>query len=304
MEISVVIVSWNTRDLLRDCLASVLREGVEEIVVIDNGSHDGSPDMVRQEFPQVMLLEPGENLGFARANELALPVCTCRYLMLLNPDTIVLPGAFHKLVRYLEDHPQVGVVGPMLLNDDGTLQPSACRFPSLLTEFYEWFGLRGLFPKSRFFGRLYYGYQADRPFAADWVIGACMLVRRSVYLQVGGLDGRFFMYGEELDWCYRIRQSGWQIHYVPEAQVIHYGGQSAMKAASPQLVEYFRSRHQFHHKHHSFGYRLAMRLLYITSLGLRVVGYRLWASLVPTNRERVLKDAGVFERCLAGHFQF
>lgn len=304
MELSVVIVSWNTCELLRDCLASAIREGAGEIFVVDNGSVDGSPQMVRREFPEVRLLEPGDNLGFARANELALPLASGRHLMLLNPDTVVLPGAFQKLIAYLDAHPRVGALGPMLLNPDGTLQPSACRFPSLLTEFYEWFGLRGLFPKNRALGRLYYGYRADKPMNADWVIGACLLVRQEVYLQVGGLDGRFFMYGEELDWCYRIRQAGWQIHYLPQAQVIHYGGQSAQKAASPQLVEYFRSRHQFHHKHHSPAVRWAMRLLYITSLGLRVAGYRLWARVFPRNRERILKDAIVFERCLAGHFQF
>lgn len=283
---------------------SVRRQGVREIFVVDNGSSDGSPDMLRREFPEVRLLEPGANLGFARGNEVALPQTSGKYLMLLNPDTLVMPGAFQRMVDHLEAHPEVGAVGPMLLNADGSLQPSACRFPSLLTEFYEWFGLRGLFPKNRLLGRMYYGYKADQPFAVDWVIGACLMVRRVVHQEVGGLDPRFFMYAEELDWCYRIRQANWRIHYLPQAQVLHYGGASAQKAQSPLLVEYFRSRHQFHQKHHPWLYRQAMRLLYITSLGLRVASYRLWAKLVKSNRERILKDAFVFERCLAGHFQF
>ncbi|MER3457620.1 MAG: glycosyltransferase family 2 protein, partial [Chloroflexota bacterium] len=227
--LSIIIVNWNTRDLLAACLESIERSlssddgaGMKlqaEIIVVDNGSTDGTVEMLRRDYPDVRLIENRHNVGFARANNQGLAASRGRYLLLLNTDAFLRGPALARLVRFMEEHPEAGVVGPRLYFGDGTLQHSCYAFPTLATEFYGAVGLDRLFPRSRLFGRYRLGYWDMRDVReVDVVMGACLMARREVFEQIGGLDERFFMYSEEVDWCYRARQAGWRIYYVPQAE--------------------------------------------------------------------------------------
>jgi N-acetylglucosaminyl-diphospho-decaprenol L-rhamnosyltransferase len=299
MRISVIIVNWNTAGPLARALRSLAPIGglAWEPIVIDNHSADGSVAMVRRDFPGVRLIANPDNRGFGRACNQGLALATGDYVLLLNPDAELQPGAITTLLAHLEPRPDVAMVGPTLVHDDGSPQPSACRAPGWLTEFYEWFGLRGLFPDHRGLGRLYYGYRHDRPFACDWLVGACMLVRRAALQAVGGFDERYWLYAEELDWCRRFRQAGWQVHFVPAARVAHSGGAASAQHPKPMLVEWFRSRHQYHAKFDPPARRAAIFLTYFLALALRVLAYRGWALVDGRRRAGLRRDAAIFAAC-------
>lgn len=225
VDVSVVIVNWNTRDLLLQTLESLHRETHRvtfETIVVDNGSTDGSAELVRQVWRQVHLISLPANRGFAVGNNTGFQIASGRYLLLLNSDTIVLPTTLQGMVRFLDSHPEAGCVGCRHLNPDGTLQGSMDTFPSLLKDFLCYTELRRL-PILLPFLRKRYPWWTDHAQVreVDWVNGACMMVRREVITEVGGLDEGFFIYAEELDWCYRIRQAGWHVWFTPEAEVIH-----------------------------------------------------------------------------------
>lgn len=274
LDLSIVIVSYNTRELLRTCLASVLstlsrHEPIHqdraqrllsfEIWVVDNASADGSAAMVATDFPDVLLITNGQNLGFAAANNQALLQAKGRYVLLLNPDTVVLEDACRDLVTFMDDHPEAGAAGVKLLNPDGTLQHAAFRFPSLLMTLFDFFPLNHRIANSRLNGR----YPARRydgsPFQIDHPLGACFIVRRTAAEQVGWLDPEFFIYCEEVDWCIRLKRAGWSIYCVPHAQVIHYGGQSTAQFRGQMLVALHRSRSQLFKKHYGPIYQFAVR---------------------------------------------
>ncbi|MBC7545667.1 MAG: glycosyltransferase family 2 protein [Candidatus Sericytochromatia bacterium] len=305
MRISVIIVNWNTAGPLAQALQSLQPiVGLDwEPIVVDNASADESVAMLRRDFPAVTVIANPDNCGFGRACNQGFSRATGDYVLLLNPDAALLPGAVSTLVSYLETHPAVGMVGPTLLHDDGQIQYSACRNPSLKTEAYEWFGLRGLLPDNEAVGALYYGYRQDRSFACDWLVGACLLVRRETLAEVGGFDERFWLYAEELDWCRRMNTAGWQTHFVPAARVRHSGGAASAKAASPMLVEWFRSRHQYHAKYDPPWVRAGLAGLYIFALGLRVAVYRIWARLQPERGKGLSRDADIFAACLQFHLR-
>ncbi len=268
--IAVIIVSYNTRRLLYDCLDSLRHNGAAlplRILVIDNQSQDGSPEMVRREFADCELLLPGRNLGFAAGNNLGLRrlgllagrpaagAAVPEYVLLLNPDTMVHPGAIATMRDFLARHPRVALVGPRLLNPDGTLQTAAFRFPTLLMSLLEVFPPGELLP-----GRLYNSWWHGRypqepagqaPFPIDHPLGACMLVRSAVIQAIGGFDERYFMYSEEIDWCYRMRQAGWAIWQVPAAHVTHIGGAATSQFRRRMLLELHRSRLRFFQQHYS-----------------------------------------------------
>jgi GT2 family glycosyltransferase len=232
VDLSVIIVNWNTADLTRRCLETLSdalpAELSAEILVVDNASTDGSAEMVAREFPSVILLRRSENGGFARANNEALARAGGEYAYLLNSDTVSLPGSIERLVAHLQRETMCGVAAPRLLNEDLTLQPSCWRFPRWDTAALESLYLYRLLPR-RWRGELllagYWDHERARP--VDWVMGAAMLVRRAVLTQVGGLSERYFMFGEDLEWCWRIRRAGWRIDYRPEASVIHLRGRSS-----------------------------------------------------------------------------
>lgn len=248
-DLSVIIVNWNARDLLRRCLHSLEPERSEialEAVVVDNASSDGSADSVAQIFPWVRMIVNGQNHGFAKANNQAAAICRGRYLLLLNPDTVVDSGALAALVRYADAHPAVGVVGPRLVNPDGSLQRSCWRkFPGLgmaiSDALYLWKSkwtpgvITGEYPAS--------ALQTDRPVAH--VLGACMLIRRAAWEQVGPLDEGYFLYLEETDWCCRAKQAGWGVAYYPHSVVVHWGQRSSRQVPEESLRHYYRSLYRF-----------------------------------------------------------
>ncbi|RRR67953.1 MAG: glycosyltransferase family 2 protein [Candidatus Viridilinea halotolerans] len=253
--VAVIIVSYNTCALLRDCLASLQACTLPlQVLVVDNGSHDGSVAMVRHTFPHVHLLEPGANVGFAQANNLGLawfaqqPAALPAYVLLLNPDTIVHHGALEALVAFLAQHPRVGLVGPRLLNPDGTHQAAAFRFPTLLMTLLDLFPPGEVLP-GRLYGSWWHGrYPQERgtaPFAIDHPLGACMLVRRAVLEEVGPLNADYFMYSEEVEWCWRIRQAGWAIWQVPDARVTHIGGAATSQLRHSMFSALWQSRARF-----------------------------------------------------------
>jgi N-acetylglucosaminyl-diphospho-decaprenol L-rhamnosyltransferase len=248
VELTVVVVSYNTRALLERCLASLERSrGVTtRVVVVDNASKDGSAEMVRERFPGVELRAVDRNLGFAGANNVVLREVTTPYVLLLNPDTEVLDDAPAALVRFLRAHPRAGVVGGRLVYGDGSFQHSVFAFPSLLQVFLDVFPVNHRLTSSRLNGR----YSRDayaHPFQADHPLGACMCLRREA---VQLMDEGFFMYSEEVDLCRRIKAAGWEIWYTPDAKVIHHEGQATRQFRGEMLVQLHKSRYRFYAKHH------------------------------------------------------
>lgn len=272
LDLSVVIVSFNTRELLRECLRSTLAslscppnrdQGASdwswEAWVVDNASPDGSAAMVAADFPNVRLIANEENRGFAAANNQALRQSTGRYVLLLNPDTVVQGSAFAELVSFMDRTPAAGAAGVSLLNPDGTPQQSCFRFPTLLMSFFDFFPLNHRLTNSRLNGRYPLHRHAGGPFAIDHPLGACFIVRRTAAEQVGWLDEDYFMYCEEIDWCLRLKRGGWQIFCVPQAKVTHLGGQSTRQFRGAMLVELHRSRRLLFEKHYGKCFRFAHR---------------------------------------------
>ena len=286
--LAVVILNYNRADLLADCLESIYAAPTRcalAIWVVDNASSDGSAAMVRARFPQAHMIESPVNGGFSYGNNLALrellQISDCRfqistanvpsaignrqsaipnpqspipnYTMLLNNDTIVPAGALDGLVDYLEAHPEVGAVGPKLILPDGSLD-LACRrsFPTPEVSFYRMLGLSRLFPKSPRFARYNMTYlDPDVETEVDALVGACMLLRSAVVREVGLLDEQFFMYGEDLDWAYRIKQYGWRIAYYPRVVVYHYKRAASTRRAIPSIRAFYDAMRIFHRKHYA-----------------------------------------------------
>ncbi|UCC30676.1 MAG: glycosyltransferase family 2 protein [Phycisphaerales bacterium] len=245
-DVTIVIVSYNVRDLLRDCLASIpsgCQGLITETFVVDNASSDRSAEMVSREFPWARLLHNENNAGFAAANNVGLCQATGRYVLLLNPDTRLRPSAVFELVRFMDARPSAGYCGPRLLNGDTSHQPSARRLPTLFSTAYSLLGLSSRFPKSRHALDLHLLHGHTKDFRADWLTGACLLVRASCVRQVGALDPGFFLYFEETDWCRRMLAAGWTGWFVHRAEVVHLGGRSVSHAGATDL---FFGNHPIH----------------------------------------------------------
>ena len=253
LTLSVVIVNWNTCDLLVKCLHTLyadldhagLRDSAE-VFVIDNASTDGSPAQMRQHFPQVRLIENADNPGFACANNQALRQCMGEYVLLLNPDTEILPSALNSLMKFAKSNPQAGIIAPRILNPDCSLQESAYPLPSLRGEVWRMFHLDKLHPLGIY--RMQ-DWDVSVPREVESTLGACLLVQRSVLAQIGLLDEDYFMYSEEIDLCVRARKAGWQIWWVPQAQVIHYGGQSTRQVAVTMFLTLYEGKVKYFRKH-------------------------------------------------------
>ncbi len=244
-DISICIVTYQARDLLKDCLDSIYQcppASTFEIIVVDNHSQDGVIEMIRKEYPDVQLIENATNEGYTRPMNQALKAGSGRYLIQLNPDTLVPPEMFDRLVRFMEEHPEAGICTPKVLNRDGTLQKQCRRSAARPWDAFTYFtGLSKRYPKDRrFAGYLMTYLDENEVNAVEAVSGSCMFIRREVIRQIGYLDELFFAYQEDADFCFRARQAGWKIYYNPEAQIIHYGGQGGSK------VEVYRSIYQWH----------------------------------------------------------
>jgi N-acetylglucosaminyl-diphospho-decaprenol L-rhamnosyltransferase len=270
--ISIIIVSWNTARFLENCLASILTDlptSPIEIWVVDNASSDDSPRMVRERFPQVHLIENRENVGFARANNQAIQRCTGKYILLLNPDTLVAAGALQALTNFLDDHPEAGAAGARILNPDGSLQISSHPRPTLSRELWRLFHLDRLLPYAEYPQKK---WETDQPREVDVLIGACLLLRKDVLDQVGFLDEDYFMYSEEVDLCYRIQSAGWQLFWVPQADVVHFGGQSTQQVPTEMFLNLYHSKIKYFRKHYGWTaaqiYKLILRLAALSRLTL------------------------------------
>jgi len=291
LDLAIVIVNYNVCDLLRDCLKSVYASTdlTFEVCVVDNASPDDSASMVAREFPQVHLIRNMQNMGYAAANNLGLRYFGFtdqragigeqgaglpRYALLLNPDTVVPPGAFAQLIKLMDDHPDFGVSGPKLVRLDGSLD-LACRrgFPSVEVSFWRLTKLSKIFPRSKRFGRYNMTYlDPDQPAEIDAVVGAFMLVRREAIAQTGLLDEIFWMYGEDLDWAYRIKQRGWKVYYYPQVVVTHVKRASSSQdnaGAAKAKYEFDRAMWLFYRKHYQAATAAPIDWLVKFGLGLK-----------------------------------
>lgn len=259
-DLSIIVVSWNVRDLLHSCLKSVneslsSRKGQalsSQVVVVDNASIDGSVEMIRGTFPKVHLIVNDRNVGFTKGNNQGIAFSDGRYVLLLNPDTEVVDDALGEMVAYMDDHMATGALGPQLLYTDGQVQSSRRRFPGLRTAYVESTFLQSWFAQSEILEQYYVlDKPDDETQAVDWVVGACLLMRRKTLEEVGPLDESFFMYSEELDWCYRVKQQAWEVVYFPTAQVIHHAGKSSEQVLPVRHIQFQRSKVLFFKKHHS-----------------------------------------------------
>jgi len=254
-DLSIAIVTWNARELLQTCLRSVYdnASGIEfEVIVVDNASTNGTAVMVERCFPNVRLIVNSANRFFGRASNQAIQVSHGRHVLLLNADTLVLPRALPLLVAFLDAHPEVGMVGPRLLNSDGTLQVSCNRFPSVAFGLLEVLAINQHWPQNPILRWHTYGnWDRGTTQPVDAVSGACMMARGSAIKEVGLLDERFKMYFEEDDWCFRFREAGWMIYYYPDAQVVHHGGRN-QESWKPGLADdlYWDSFLKFYEKHY------------------------------------------------------
>jgi len=273
MDLAIIIVSYNTIQLLAECLDSVLvgldRSGLSgEVWVVDNASADGSAEMVRTRFSSVRLIAHEENVGFAAGNNLALKAVRLgstvipRHILFLNPDTRVIADALGIMVRFLDASPTVGAAGPRLVHGDGSFQHSAFAFPGLIQLMLDFFPLHPRLLDARLNGRYPRRlYEVAEPFAVDHPLGAALMVRGETLAQVGGFDERFFMYCEEIDLCRRIRGLGWDVYCVPEAEIVHLVGQSTRQFRDRMFVALWRSRFLMYDKHESAAFRWAARRL-------------------------------------------
>jgi len=269
--LSIIIVNYNVKEFLEQALQSIEKATVNlsaEVFVVDNHSVDESVKMVRQKYPRVRLIVNEQNAGFAAANNQALRQAQGDYLLVLNPDTLVQEDTFVTMIDYLDKHPDVGMAGCKILNPDGTLQ-LACRrsFPTLRVALPKIFGLSRLFPRSKFFGKYNLTYlDPNQETSVDAVSGSFMMVRKKAMDEVGLLDESFFMYGEDLDWCYRFKQAGWDIKYVPDTKIIHYKGESSKFAAFDSFITFYRAMDLFVRKH--FGSRWTFIFHFFIRLGI------------------------------------
>ena len=281
--LSIIIVNYNAGNYLENCLKSVYAETKQipfDIWVVDNNSEDASVSIIRQNFPQVNLIENKENTGFAIANNQAIGKCTGDYILLLNPDTLILENAIEKTVKFMDENPQTGIAGCKVLNEDGTLQ-LACRrsIPAPGVAFFRLTGLSRLFPNNKGMAKYNLTYlDPDEANEVDAVSGAFLMIRRTVVDKIGGLDERFFMYGEELDWCLRTNKAGWKVMYYPEGQITHYKGECSKSNCRKAAFEFYRSMYLFHKKHFADNYNPIINMIIYAGIFLTAV--RSWRSFL------------------------
>ncbi len=269
LDVSILIVSWNVRELLCACLDSILTAPVTltpqqglphvEIIVVDSASSDDTVAYLTTHYPQVKVLAQRENVGFTRGNNIALAKARGRHLLLLNPDTLVLGDAIGTMMRYLDDHPQVGIVGPHTLNSDGSTQSTRRHFPNKRIAFFESTSWQAFAPRA-WLADYYVSSAPDTAtLAVDWVQGSCLMARREVYEQIGALDEGYVMFFEEMDWCKRAKAAGWQVHYLGNAQIIHHGGQSSVQIGAQKHIHFQQSKLRYFRKHHGAAFAAVLR---------------------------------------------
>jgi N-acetylglucosaminyl-diphospho-decaprenol L-rhamnosyltransferase len=282
VDLSIIIVSWNVIDLLMDCLDSILENSIMlmtpreermrfEVIVVDSASEDDTVDKIRKHFTRVKLFPQTENVGFVRGNNIGIKEAKGRYILLLNPDTVVLGNALKDMVDYMEDNADVGIVGPYTLNTNGTVQPTRRRFPTIKTAFFESTWLQPFAPESL----LNHYYVRDLPDLAiidvDWVQGSAMMIRKEVFDQIGLLDPGYVMYSEELDFCRRAKDDNWRVVYHCCSQIIHHGGKSSEQISVQKHIWFQQSKLRYFHKYHGWMVAQALRIFLLASYSWQII---------------------------------
>jgi GT2 family glycosyltransferase len=307
-QLSIIIVNWNTRDITRDCLRSVRQHAgplAYEVVVVDNASSDGSAEMIRAEFPDVRLIANKTNLGFGRANNQAMRAARSRYFLLLNSDTVVFDDAIPRLVNFIATDSRIGIAGCKLLFEDRTLQASCSRFPSIRVALLEDLMLYKFLPR-RLQGELLLGgyWPHDRARDVDAVWGAAMLVRRQVFEQTGGFDERIFMYGEDLEWCMRVRDRGWRIAFTPEAAIVHLNHKSSEQKYGDERVDLCHKRaYEIYRRRAGFAAMALLMLIKTFGALIRVGYFGLRATGKGRMRDYFSAQARIHSRSLRYHLR-
>jgi len=289
VDLSVIVVSFNTRDLTLKCLESAYSDlqscgFVFQIIVVDNASTDGSANAIGLRFPAIQVINNSTNAGFGAANNIGMKVATGRFFILLNSDAFLHAGACRSMVDHLFNEPEVGVVGPQLLNADGSLQRSCFPFPSPVRAWVENLFLAKLFSHRHRLGD-FRKWNHDSTESVPWVVGACMAVRRDAYVKAGGFDERFFMYAEETDWQKRIRGHGFDVQFTPHAKVTHLGGSSGASDRSQTNHQFFASLDAYEEKHHGFLGLLSLRAAMVVGSTVRLLGWSAVAIVSSTKKE-------------------
>lgn len=282
IDLSIVIVSWNVRRLLCQCLASIDQHSQDlrlQVIVVDSGSVDGTAEIVAQQYPWVLLLAQEDNVGFPRGNNIGMRHALGRNILLLNPDTIVVNRALQSMVAFMDEHHDVGVVGPCIRFPDGTLQSSRRRFPTVVTAFFESTWLEPWAPS-----RLLRTYKVQdlgdqETGDVDWVMGAAMMVRREIIAQVGMMDEAYFMYSEELDWCRRIKAHGWRVVYFADAEIIHHEGKSSEQAVTARHINFQRAKLRYFRKYYGRLFSTILRVFLLASYAWQLVVEAIKAAL-------------------------
>ena len=282
MDLSVIILSWNTRDLLFECLKSLSENSYTidvEFIVVDNASEDDSRDMVRTEYRQVKLVVNDSNIGFGAGNNTGIRASSGRYILFLNSDTVVMQGALDGMVNFADAQVDIGIVGPKLLNADGSLQYSCRRYPNLGTGMFRNTPLGRLFPKNKFTSDyLYSDWDHNTPKEVDWVSGAALMIRRDLVDKIGAFDEDYFMYCEDVDLCWRANHTEisegkpWRVIYLPDSKIFHYIGRSSDRVPTRMTYEFHRSQHLFYKKRYASTTPILLRPIIPIGIWSRAAG--------------------------------
>jgi len=299
-DVSVIIVNWNTRELLLRCLESVFRHSGSltfDITVVDNSSRDGSVEAVREKYPRVTIVVNSSNLGFSRANNQAITSTSGNYCLLLNSDAELTEQALERMIEFMQDNPSVGVAGAKLLNKDGSMQNSFDNIPTLTTELLNKSLLRAVFPRK---------YPSKKspitaPLEVESVIGACMLIRRKALEEVGLLDEDYFFFLEETDLCYRMRKAGWKVLYLPQAHAYHLQGESKAIDPGRAWIEYYRSLYTFFKKNRGFLSYIVLRILRVIKLSINLILTTLGMLFTLGQNQRLRRKFSVYNKLFTWH---
>ena len=287
--LSIIVVSWNAKRYLAECLDSIIRETGDldaEIIIVDNASTDGSPEFVEEKFPMVRLMRNRENLGFAKANNIGLKICNGEYICLINSDVMIMEGCIDRMLAFMERHSDIGMLGPKIVGPDGTVQRSCMEFPTIWNKFCRAFALDSLFPKSKTFSGLLMKYWPHDSLRTVDVINGCFwMVRREALREVGLLDEVFFIYSEDIDWCMRFHEKKWKVVFYPDAQSIHYGGASSANAPIRFYIERQRANANLFKKHFSRAKCISFGLIGLSHHTIRLFGYILLYLLFPSGKK-------------------
>jgi GT2 family glycosyltransferase len=302
--VAVVIVNYNTREFLRACLATVRLEAPCEVVVVDNASSDGSVEMVQADYPWAVVYANKTNLGYGAAANQAIARCTTKYVLLLNSDTLLPIGALQALSTYLDRHPRAAIVGPRLVNSDGSLQASCFPFPGTLSWFLDNDELSWLsrhIPVLR--NRLLRTWPHTNARVVPWVKGAALVIRRRAFEEMGGFDESFFLYYEETDLCHRLSTAGWQIHFAPVTTIVHAGEASTVQRCTENTVQLVASSMKFCRQHYSRTWSAGLAMIMKITLLARLIRdtIRLHIESDTSKRTRIAADMAAWKHVLLGH---